>query len=100
MQRLHHMPIEGVSVSPKLTRFVAFRTFRQRANNPYSSDCVEGDSVLTKWLSARSAIRESAKTSPKHYENDVFGPRSGAQESAKEFFNTLGNSPKFAMTAF
>jgi hypothetical protein len=53
----------------------------------YSPECVEVDSVLKKWLSARSA-QENAKTSPKHYENDVFGPRT-AQESAKEFFNTL-----------
>src|SRR5215208_137246 len=41
MQRLHHMPIEGDSASPNELNFVAFRTFRQRASNPYSSDCVE-----------------------------------------------------------
>ena len=45
--------------------------------------------LLKKWLSARSALQESPKTSLKHYENDAFGPRTGAQESAKEFFNTL-----------
>jgi hypothetical protein len=29
---------------------------------------------LKKWLSARSALQESPKTRPKHYENSVFSP--------------------------
>jgi len=54
-----------------------------------SPNILEGVSLFKKWLSARSALQESPKTSPKHYENDVFGPQPGAQQSAKEFFNTL-----------
>ena len=34
-------------------------------------------SLLKKWLSARSALQKSPKTSPKHYANAVFGPRTG-----------------------
>jgi hypothetical protein len=52
--------------------------------------------LLKKWLSARSALQESPKTSLKHYENDVFGLRTGARESAKEFFNTLASLGKGA----
>jgi hypothetical protein len=40
-------------------------------------------------MSARSAVQKRPETRPKHYENVVFSPRSGAEKSAKEFFNTL-----------
>jgi hypothetical protein len=44
------------------------------------------DSVLKKWLSARSALQESPKTSPKHYENDVFGLRTGGTREREGVF--------------
>jgi hypothetical protein len=40
-------------------------------------------------LSTRSAVQESLKTRPEHYKNGVFSRWSGAEESAKEFFNRL-----------
>jgi hypothetical protein len=55
----------------------------------------ECTSLLKKWLSARAALLESPKTRPKHYKNGVFWPRFGAEESAKEFFNTLAPSTHF-----
>jgi hypothetical protein len=30
--------------------------------------------TIEKWLSARSALQESPKTRPKHYQNGVFSP--------------------------
>ena len=62
---------------------------------PYSPECVEEASLLKKWVSTRSAVQESPKTRPKRYRNGVFGPRAGAEESAKEFFNRLRRSRKF-----
>jgi hypothetical protein len=52
----------------------------------------EGVSLLKKSASARLAAQESPKTRPKHYENGVFGPWTGAEVSAKEFFNRLAPS--------
>ena len=44
------------------------------------------NSVLKKWLSARSALQESPKTSPKHYQNDVFGLRTGGTREREGVF--------------
>jgi hypothetical protein len=52
--------------------------------------------LLKKSLSARSAVQKRPETRPKHYENVVFNSWFGAEESAKEFFNTLGFSRKFS----
>ena len=46
---------------------------------PYSPECVEGVSLLKKWLSTRSAARGTPKTRPKRYHNAVFGPRTGGK---------------------
>jgi hypothetical protein len=51
-----------------------------------SPKCVEGVSLLKMWLSARSALQESPKTSPKHYENNVFGPRTGGTREREGVF--------------
>jgi hypothetical protein len=60
----------------------------------------EGASVLKKWLSARSAVQESPKTRPNTTDTAYLGPEPGAEERAKEFFNTLGHNPNFASTAY
>src|SRR5829696_9018838 len=54
----------------------------------YSPECVEGFSVLKKWLSSLSAAQESPKTRPKRYENVVFGPRTGDTREREGFFNS------------
>jgi hypothetical protein len=51
-----------------------------------SPKCVEEVSLLKKWLSARSALQESPKTSPKHYANDVCGPRTGGTREREGVF--------------
>ena len=56
----------------------------------YSPECVEGVSLLKKWLSARSGLQESPKTSPKHYENDVFGSRTGGTREREGVFQHAG----------
>jgi hypothetical protein len=61
----------------------------------YSPECVEGVSLLKKWVSARTALRESPKLSPEHYENDVFGLRTKGTREREGVFNTLGCSPQF-----
>jgi hypothetical protein len=45
---------------------------------------------LKKWLSARSALQESPKTSLKHYENDVFGLRTGGTRERDGVFQHAG----------
>jgi hypothetical protein len=52
-------------------------------------------------MSARSAVRKSPETRPKHYEYTVFSlPTRGCNMSPKEFFNTLRFSQKFVLTGF
>jgi hypothetical protein len=46
--------------------------------------------LLKKWLSARSALQESPKTSLKHYENDVFGSRTGGTREREGVFQYAG----------
>jgi hypothetical protein len=46
--------------------------------------------LLKKWLSARSALQESPKTSLKHYENDVFGLRTGGTRERDGVFQHAG----------
>jgi hypothetical protein len=65
--------------------------------DPLQTNFGEFLSLLKKWVSARSALQESLKTSPKHYENDVFGLRTGVKQSAKAFFNTLFCRTKFSL---
>jgi hypothetical protein len=54
---------------------------------------------LKKSLSARSAVQKRPETTPKQRQNTTKTTYSasepGAEESAKEFFNTLGSSRKF-----
>jgi hypothetical protein len=49
-----------------------------------------GVSLLKKWLSARSALHETPKTSLKHYENDVFGLRTGGTGEREGVFQHAG----------
>ena len=45
---------------------------------------------MKKWLSTRLALQESPKTSPKHYENDVFGPRTEGTREREGVFQHAG----------
>jgi hypothetical protein len=73
---------------------VHYRTDREAAQETLASlksplqnySWLKHNSVLKKWLSARSALQESPKTSPKHYENDVFGLRTGGTREREGVF--------------
>jgi hypothetical protein len=51
--------------------------------------------LLKKRLSARSALQETRKQVQNTTKTTYSAPYPGAQESAKEFFNTLGCSKMF-----
>jgi hypothetical protein len=50
------------------------RTLEKQVPSVNSPECVEGVSLLKKWLSAWSALKESPKTRLKRYENALFCP--------------------------